>query len=221
MEYIKAFKNLLFPTRNTCYFCRQNVQIIEQFICDDCRAYLEEVHKEVDMDSIYMEKAYYALIYSRLARDMVKDFKFHGKSYLYRPFGEIMMETIKEHSIHNNIHIIFFVPSHRRKEAIRGYNQSELLAKYISKSFNIPMSNNNLIKTKHTKDQNKLSKQDRLTNLDKVFKLKNRDEVKDKNILLIDDIITTGTTMIQCAKILIENGAKEVRGLALTSSKKI
>lgn len=218
MNFIKPIHNLLFPVKNLCYFCREDYDNIDGLICDNCKEYLEVLNRKIDLESKFIKKAYYSLLYNRYTRDLIKDFKFNKKSYLYTPFAEIMIETIIEQKI-SNIDLILYIPSHRRKEAIRGYNQSKLLAGFIAKSLNIPISHNNLIKIKHTKDQSSLDRYERQTNLKNVFRLKDREEIYNKRILLIDDIITTGSTMIESGNILIKNEAKEVIGLSLTSSK--
>lgn len=219
MEYIRAFHSLLFPSEGLCYFCKERRTQTKDFICKDCQTKLEILDREIDMDSPYIQKAYYSLMYNRLVRELIKDFKFHGKGYLYKPLGQLMLNTLE--GIEDHFDLVVYVPSHRRKEAIRGYNQSQLLAQYISKTLNIPLSSNNLIKTKHTKDQNKLKRIDRITNLQGAFKIRNKKEIEDKEILLIDDIITTGSTMIECAKVLRISGSGRIRGLALTSSRKL
>ena len=122
--------------------------------------------------------------------------------------------------IKNKIEALAFVPIHRRKKALRGYNQSELMSSYVSKKMNIPLLNNHLIKNKWTLDQNKLGKIERKNNLKDSFKTINSEEFKGKEILLIDDIITTGATMEECGRTLMENGAKKIYGLALASSMK-
>lgn len=220
MEYIRSINNLLFPTENLCYFCKDRSGIPVDYTCNECRERLDIVHRKIEIDSLYINTAYYSLIYNKYMREMIKGFKFHGRSYLYKPFSEIMVDTIERSNI-NNIDLIIYVPSYRRKEAIRGYNQSQLLAKYISGRINVDLSINNLIKTKATKDQSSLSRSERMNNLKDSISLRNSSEIKDKKILLVDDIITTGTTMIQCAEVLMKNEAKEVIGLALTSSKKL
>lgn len=215
---MKSVHNLLFPTNDLCFFCKDRLGIIKDFICRDCRDRLLVVDKAVYMNSNYMETTYYGLSYNRYIRELVKDFKFHNNSYLYKPFGQIMINTMKKRNLYN-MDLIIYVPSHRRKEAIRGYNQSELLAKYISESTKIEISRNNLIKNRSTKEQSKLNGFERINNLKGSLTLKYSGEIRGKKILLVDDIITTGTTMVECAKILKENGAKEIVGLALTSSK--
>src|SRR5699024_8828482 len=114
-----------------------------------CYEKLEIVERQVEIESIYIEKSYYFLFYNRFTREKVRDYKFGGKNYLYKPFGQIMVESIRKVEIDKEIDMIFYIPSHRRKEAKRGYNQSRLLGKFISKSLNIPLSTGNLVKVKH------------------------------------------------------------------------
>lgn len=190
-----------------------------EYICRDCYEKLDITNKEIQMDSPFINKAYCTLFYNEYIRERIKDYKYHGKNYLYKPFGEIMLDTIKKHHIHVDIDIIAYIPAHRRKEALRGYNQAELLAKYIAQKTNIRISRGNLIKIKWTKEQSHSNKIERITNLRDSFYIKQASEVENKTILLVDDIITTGTTMEECSKTLMSNGARKVIGLALTSSK--
>jgi|SRR5699024_3898934 len=220
MEFLKSIHNLLFPTKNLCYFCRQEYNNIEGFICTNCKEHLQVLNREIYLNSDSIKKTYYSLLYNRYIRELVIDFKFNKKSYLYKPFGEIMVDTILDQKI-TDIDLILYIPSHRRKEAIRGYNQSELLGKYISQTLNIPISYNNLIKIKSTKDQSTLNKDERQNNLKGAFKIKDKREIYEKRILLIDDIITTGSTIIETSNILMENEAKEVVALSFTSGKKL
>lgn len=221
MEYIKSIHNLLFPTNSLCYLCKETTELIVPYICDDCLSRLEFIHREVKLDSPFINTAYYTVIYNRYMREIIADYKFNGKSYLYKPLAELMLRTIRGKRLIESVDLIMYMPSHRRKEAKRGYNQSELLATYIGKQLNVKVSHNNLIKVRHTKDQNKLDRVQRLSNLTNSFQVKRREEIQDKRILLIDDIITTGATMSECSKELIKNEARIVYGLCLTSSKRL
>lgn len=213
-----GIKNLLFPTRNLCYFCRERSLDIEGRICNDCREKLVFVNKEIEIESKYISRTIYCLIYNKYLKELIHNFKFNGKSYLYKPFAEIMMQPILEKGF-DKADLIIFIPIHRRKEAIRGYNQSELLAGYISKKLEKPLSQGNLTKTKWTREQNTLDRVERIKNLKESFSLKNANEIYGKRILLIDDIITTGSTFDECAKTLTRSGAKEINCLALTSGR--
>jgi len=111
--------------------------------------------------------------------------------------------------------ILVPVPLDKKKMKIRGYNQSEELAKELSKVLQIPMISNNLIKVKNTKPQMELSKEEREKNLENAFAIKNPEKFSGKKIFLVDDVYTTGSTMQQCAKVLKENGAKNIWGVVL------
>ncbi len=189
------------------------------YICKECSNNIERLDREVEIDSPYIKKIYYSLSYNRFIREMVKDYKYNGKNYLYKPFAELMLKTIKSKKIAQDIDIVLYVPTHKRKQALRGYNQAELLANYISESLGKVLLKNNLIKTKWTKEQSHSNKIDRIINLKDSFQIRNPNEIEGKRVLLVDDIITTGVTMDECSRVLINNGAREVIGLALTSSK--
>ena len=211
---------MLFRKNNHCLICKEsNVDIIG-YMCKDCYEKLEIVHSELELDSPYINKTYYSLGYNRFIREIIGRYKFKGKNYLYRPLGHIMKETITKKNLHKDIDMVMYIPIHSRKEALRGYNQAELLGQFIGKELNIILSKNNLIKTKWTREQSHLTKINRATNLRDSFKVKNPNGIKHKKILLVDDIITTGATMEECARLLINSGAKEVTAVALTSSKK-
>lgn len=213
-----SFISLLFPTRDLCYLCKEKTEYLVGFACSDCREQIIYRNKEVDMNLSYVDRAIYAVSYNRFIKEIVHSFKFNRKSYLYKPLAEILINTIDNLKI-NDIDMIMFVPIHSRKEAIRGYNQSELLAKYIADNFELPISNGNLKKVKWTKEQNTLNRIERLVNLRDSFTVKNPAELYNKNILLVDDIMTTGTTFNECGRLLKVNGAKSVTALALTSNR--
>ena len=98
--------------------------------------------------------------------------------------------------------LIISVPTHITRKIDRGYNQSDLIAKQISKVFNIKYIKNVLYKKENTISQNKLSEEKRKTNVINVFRINKKkiDLIENKNILIIDDIYTTGSTVKECAK---------------------
>lgn len=216
---IDLLSNLLFPKKHICLICREKNSSAMDYICKDCYENLDILNREVKIDSPFINRAYYSLSYNRFIRDKMKDYKYNGKNYLCKPFGQIMLDTINKLEIDKNIDFVAYIPTHRRKEALRGYNQAELLANYISQKINKPLLQGNLIKIRWTKEQSHSNKIDRINNLKESFYIKDPSKIKGKRILLVDDIITTGSTMEECSRILKKNGAMEIVGLALTSSK--
>jgi len=102
------------------------------------------------------------------------------------------------------------VPLHLYRLIQRGYNQSEMLAKYVGKYANLPLYKNVLVRNRFTKSQSNFNARGRVGNIKGAFSVKDVECIKGKNILLIDDVYTTGATVEECAKILKRAGAKKV-----------
>jgi len=98
----------------------------------------------------------------------------------------------------------------KNKKAKRGYNQTEIIAKDISKKLRIKLEKNNLIKIKDTKKQSTLNKKEREKNVKDAFAIRNTKNIVSKKVILFDDIYTTGNTVNECSKILKEAGAEEI-----------
>ena len=111
----------------------------------------------------------------------------------------ILYELIKENKI--EAEAIVFIPSSKRALKDRGFNQCEFLAKEISRRSDIKIYKD-IIKAKNIKEQKTLSKEDRIKNVKDAFKIKDKNNIKGKKIILLDDVITTGATLFECEKIL-------------------
>ena len=209
---------LIFPTKDLCFFCKDDTPYIEDFLCSECRSRLEEIHGLYKIESDFIKNCYVSLFYNNFTRDFFHKFKFQDKSYLYSPFSRFLLKTVKENEI-KDFDCVVYVPIHWRKEARRGYNQAFLLANELGKSLDKPVLNKVLVKSKWTKEQNKLSSLARRHNLDNSFGIKNQELIRNKRVLLIDDLVTTGTTLNLCAKELIKAGAENVTCLVLISTK--
>ncbi len=209
---------LLYPKDNFCYICKDASRNLEHSLCTECRSRIEEIHKEFKIDSPYIKKCYSSLFYNNFTKDSIHRFKFEDKSYLYRTFHSYMMETLSRNNI-MDFDVIIPVPVHWRKEATRGYNQAYLLAKPIAMKMEKLILKDCLVKSRWTKEQNTLSAYERNNNLIDSFRVKKRERILGKRILLIDDIFTTGSTLKICSQILVEAGAAEVIALTLTSTK--
>lgn len=116
---------------------------------------------------------------------------------------------------------IINVPMYVKKKKKRGYDQAELIADHLSNLIGIPLEKDNLIRTKNTLPQSKVSFEEREQNVKDVFSVLNKDKIFGKNILLIDDIYTTGNTLNQCAKELKKAGAGEICYFTLAKTIKL
>lgn len=147
-------------------------------------------------------------------KEAIHTFKYDGVIDLKYDLGSILTEAIRARKIKKDF-LVIPVPLHKSRRAERGYNQAELLADIISMEFAYPILKNKLIRTKQKPPQITLSKIERLNNLKGIFSWKGENQLKNKNIILVDDVFTTGSTLEECAKVLRLNGAKEIWGLVL------
>jgi ComF family protein len=137
---------------------------------------------------------------------------------LATPLGSLLTNLLHQKTI-GEIDFVVPVPLHWKKKQERGFNQSELMAKKICNELSIPISINNLNRVKNTLSQTQLSRTQRHKNVKDAFKVKNPGKFFHKNVLLVDDVLTTGMTASECAKSLENAGANKVFLIALARSK--
>ena len=149
----------------------------------------------------------------KTVQKIIKAYKYDFIRELSNPISKILLDYINIDNDFKNWHIVS-VPLHKRRLNYRGYNQAELIAEQISKELDLEIIQG-LARIKYKKPQAELEKQKRLENIKGVFKCLCPEKIKNRNIILVDDVYTTGATMNECARILKENGAKKVAGLAI------
>ncbi len=221
--------DLIFPEKNSCLVCGYwDESIGEDYICKECLYKFKNIkgHNckicskplitsgDICIECIEtpksFEKIYTPYKYEGLIRDVIKDYKYKNKPYYYKMLGELLYKYIKEIDI--DFDIISYVPLHKNKKKKRGYNQSELMAKYLGKKLDIPCER--LIeRVVDTKPQNQLKREDRVKNLKNTFMaVKN---LQSQNILIVDDVYTTGTTLNECSKSLLKVEVENIYGLTI------
>lgn len=146
-------------------------------------------------------------------------YKFKEKPYIYKTIVSFLGKKQKSFENLKKYDIILIVPINKKREKERGYNQSELIAKEISKIILAKIEKHILYKIKNTKPQSTLNKQQREENAKGAYIAKNTLKIENKKILIIDDIYTTGNTVNECAKMLIEKGIKKSNIGILTIAK--
>ena len=137
--------------------------------------------------------------YEVRVRKAIVNFKFHDMPQHARPLAAVLAETIREEYPVDEIDLITYVPLHKKDLRKRGYNQSQLLANELSDTLSLPCEET-LVKVKYTKKQHKLKFSERKKNLSGAFELVDKELIKGKNVLLIDDVMTSGNTLSVCVK---------------------
>lgn len=188
-----CLNNNIFNNGNRCSIC--DMQIKEgNIVCDHCKEKKRS-----------FKKCVCPLNYENKVRQALIKFKSDNAKYLAQPFAELIVKRLKEDKI--NFDIIVPVPSHKKTIKQRGYNPAMLIAENISKLTQKPVKDV-LCKNVLTKNQKLLNYQQRQENLQNSIILLNKEEIKDKIVLIVDDVVTTGATLEICASLL--KSAKEI-----------
>ena len=206
----EKFLNLIFP--NVCGFCNR---IDKNSLCKNCESMVSKYKLNCINDfrkdkTKYFDYLFCALKYENVVRQKLISNKFGEESYLYKTFAKIITKNKKIYRFMKLYDIIIPVPMYKSKQAIRGYNQSLLVAKEIAKEMEIKLEKNILIKKRDSKIQSTLSKNERLKNVKDAFEVQNKEIIKNKKVILFDDIYTTGSTANECSKMLKKAGAKDI-----------
>ncbi len=152
----------------------------------------------------YFDEHLYIFLYQGIIRKMILDYKFNEQSYLYKTFVNFLLKNKNFFEKLEKYDTIIPVPISNKRLKARGYNQSLLLAREISRStnFNLKLQEDCLFKIKDIIEQSKLNKEERAKNIQGVYELFNEESLYNKKILLVDDIFTTGSTVNECSKVL-------------------
>ncbi len=210
-NFISDFFGLLFP--RTCIACENNLQKAETSLCLNCLYDIPrtDFHKKKDnpvanlfnenMKPEYASSFFYFEKGSKF-QSVIHKLKYHNQPLVGIEMGKLFASEIVAGKF-SNIDIIIPVPLHPKKMKIRGYNQSEMLANGFSEIFCKEVDTKSVIRTIFTDTQTRKSKEERKKNVSSVFKVVNPENLKNKHILLIDDVITTGATLISLAETIL------------------
>ncbi|HEX2924829.1 MAG TPA: ComF family protein [Ruminiclostridium sp.] len=204
-----------FPPR--CALCNTILKVgVPIYICNKCaeemgyyKNYIGSLNLPGRMQN-YCDGMICVGSYSGSLKNSLKRFKFGNKPSYYRTFGKLLTMKIQNTPQMVCFDMIVPVPMHKERQKQRGYNQAGLMAEQASRILGLPCEENLLIKVKASKSQSVLSRSERLINLEDAFKVVDNKLLQGKNILLIDDILTTGSTVNQCCKALKAAGAEKV-----------
>lgn len=155
--------------------------------------------------------------HDELARELILRFKYGGEHYLRRPLGDWLIEALRSdvRLRRRPVDALVPVPLYRRRERERGFNQADALCRRMSRSAGLPVWRA-LRRVRSTRQQTRLSHEERRSNLRGAFAPVPRRPVVGAHLLLVDDVFTTGSTVHECARVLRAAGAASVRVLTVT-----
>jgi len=204
--------NLFYP--KICMSCSQALNSQEETICIKCLLRLPKTgfhfHEDNPISRVFWGRIDIAaatsfLFFSKQGRvqSLMHNLKYRGQKEVGIYLGKLFGNDLKESPLFQNIDLIIPIPLHPKKLATRGFNQSMMIAKGLSESMELPI-NEYLQRSIHTSTQTKKSRYDRWKNVKDIFEISEPDSLKNKSILLVDDVLTTGATLEAGAGKLLE-----------------
>ncbi len=212
-EYIKDFTGLIYP--KICYACNNVLYNNENTICTYCLYEMPETnfHNEENnpLSQVFWGRvsleATTALFYYQKGckvQKLMHEFKYRGKREIGIYAGKLLANKLKISEKWKDIECVLPVPLHPKKERQRGFNQSGVFAKGIATELEVNLIEDNLVREFHSKSQTRKARFQRWKNVETVYHIKNPKTLKNKNLLLVDDVITTGSTIEACTQKLLE-----------------
>jgi len=223
------FLALVFP--KTCCLCKRSLFDFENQLCKICIANLpiadyhlrpqnnDLVVKIMGLTHPNMVMSFLRFTKRGISQSLLHQLKYRNKPEIGAELGRIYGSLLMSHNFQDCWDQITPVPLHPLKQKRRGYNQSEQFANGLSESLGVPV-NSSLQRVQFTETQTKKSRIQRIENVSEVFGIKEKSQVEGKRILLVDDVMTTGATLISCANMLFLNQARTV-DLAVIAAGKV
>lgn len=207
------FTELIYPA--LCVTCGERLISQEKYLCMNCRADLPVTNFHLNSDNnvaalfwgrVKIENATSLFYYKKGSRyqRLIYFIKYRGMKELGFEFGTHLGASLSESENFTTADLIIPVPLHPRKKKKRGYNQSEYIARGVANILKKPVSVNNLCRKIHSSSQTRKNRFERWQNVEKIFKINHPDELHNKHILLLDDVVTTGSTLEACASEILK-----------------
>jgi len=237
--FFKGMKDLIYP--NCCLACKNKIGPDEKqdLICLRCWEKLERnlppfcvsCGRRLDKYRIvknicsgclkskfHFDRAFSPCAYTGTIKKLIHEFKYCGKDYLGETLARLMNEFIQDYRLPiEYLDFIIPVPLHKSRMREREFNQAQVLSEQVAKKFGKEVLADVLIRNRPTRTQTDLAFEERQKNVERSFTVKSPGLIKGSNLLLIDDVLTTGATSSQAAKALKDSGARIVLVMTLAN----
>ena len=215
MGAFSAFLDILFPPR--CVFCRKILADGEKGICKKCCSLTPKLKAdECRRDVPNVKICVFPFRYKDEVRASLLRYKFGGAAAYGPVYADFIAKSIDENGI--SCDIICWVPLHKKRLRERGYDQAEIIARALSKKLGVPCRRL-LVKESGNKRQSSIdNREERKANVSGVYRCVSKEELIGKRVLLVDDIITSGATVGECAAMLKAFGCTEIYSAAFAAA---
>lgn len=226
---IKDAVHLLYP--HLCCGCGTDLLPEDQLLCIYCLNDLPHTHFEKIENNgieknftgrINIKAAHSEFYFSKgqVIQHLIHQLKYNGNQKIGNYLGAIMGNSLKESGRFNHIDVIVPLPMHKKKEFKRGYNQANIIAEGMAETMGIPVLNDSVIKCKSTDTQTKKHRLERWENVEETFLVAKKEALLGKNILLTDDVVTTGATLESCGHSIlsVQGTSLSIATLAIAGS---
>jgi len=238
-SFIRILKDIAYP--KICLGCKTKLdaRLVDEYICSRCRLKIKKnvppfchsCGRHLDKDNrnknicpaclrskLHFDRAFSPCLYEGVLKELIHEFKYKGKTHLAKPLSGIMADFIREYDLPiEYMDFIIPIPLHKARQREREFNQAEVLSRHIAVEFNRGLDAGVLTRARLTETQTALPNNKRFANVDNCFSVAKDIDLRNKNVLIVDDVLTTGATSSAAAAALKEAGANIVFVLTLAN----
>ena len=228
MKLLNGFLDFFVP--RICPGCETKLEPEEKVVCPNCFSKLniieeptlkKEYNRKFRFDQTISDfKSLFLFNRDSISQNLIHELKYKQQFRIGLFLGRLLYTEFEDVLDDWQADFIVPIPLHQLKKAERGFNQSFYIAKGLGKSINIPVKQKLVKRVKYTQSQTKLGIEERKANMDGVFKITKPRIVESKNIIILDDVITSGSTVNECAKVLKSCGAGDIYALSVALADK-
>ena len=228
-NFLNQIIDLIFP--KICLGCNCKLSREQTFLCSECETSLEFLTgniceicgsikeanrcKTCETNTFSFDKACSVFHFNKVVQNLIHELKYSEMTKIAKYLGEFAVEYLSKFEPFKNVDIIIPVPLHKVKKRTRGFNQAEFFTKEIAEKMNWKHIPDLVLRKKFTKTQTKLKRNQRQINVSNAFLLNPKFDVVHKNILIVDDVFTTGSTVNAISKLLKNNAVSKIYVLTI------
>ena len=227
MKFLTYLTDLFYPP--ICLSCGRKLIDYENVICSYCKVQLPKTNFHYQKNNpveilfwgrceIYSAAAIYRYLKKGKVQNLIHNFKYKGYFEIGLYLGEKYGVQLMQADRFKNVDFIIPVPLHPKKLRKRGFNQSEIFGRGLAKTMSAKLDNDNLYRKVHTATQTRKSRWERFKNVESIFGIRDAKKLKGKHLLIVDDVITTGSTIEACVVKLQEIDGVKISVAAIATA---